>query len=438
MSLSLIGLGVSEGDVSLAAMEKIENAELVILKTDMTENYPFFARRNIAVTTMDDLYRKSRNFDTLCKNVAAEVLSLSAGKKAVYCVDGSVLEDNACKLILKKHPKTEVVSGVSKVSSCLEKIGAIGGYSAVSAYEVADFDFSGTVCVYDLDSDILAGEVKLKLMEVYGDECPCYAFYGNETVKIPLYEADRLPRYDYTTRLVVTPRDFLHKDAYDFNDLCRLITLLRAENGCPWDRAQTHESIRINAIEETYEMVDAIDRGDDVRLAEEIGDVLMQAVFHTELAAERGALTKGEVLTGVCKKLIGRHTHIFFGDHAENADEALDVWDKNKQKEHNFTAKQAVLDVPKCFPALLRAEKVQKRAGKAGWASGSVSEAEAEVKRLAEKIANETDKDAIMCDSGDLLFACVNLARLSGAECEIALKDKTERFVDEFTAEENK
>ena len=127
MSLTLIGLGVSEGDISLAAIERIESAELVILKTDMTENYPFFARRNIAVTTMDGLYRKSRNFDTLCKNLASEVISLSAGKRAVYCVDGSVLEDNACKLILKKHPKTEVVSGVSKVTSCLERIGISGG-----------------------------------------------------------------------------------------------------------------------------------------------------------------------------------------------------------------------------------------------------------------------------------------------------------------------
>ena len=172
MSLTLIGLGVSEGDISLAAIERIESAELVILKTDMTENYPFFARRNIAVTTMDGLYRKSRNFDTLCKNLAAEVMSLSAGKRAVYCVDGSVLEDNACKLILKKHPKTEVVSGVSKVTSCLERIGISGGYSAVSAYEAEDFDFGGTLCVYDLDSEILAGEVKLKLMDVYWDECP--------------------------------------------------------------------------------------------------------------------------------------------------------------------------------------------------------------------------------------------------------------------------
>jgi len=163
----------------------------------------------------------------------------------------------------------------------------------------------------------------------------------------------------------------------------------------------------------------------------------MQAVFHTELAEERGALTRGEVLTGVCKKLISRHTHIFFGDHAANASEALDVWDKNKQKEHGYSLKQAVKDVPECFPALLRAEKVQKRSAKAGWNAGDFTEAENLVVSLAEKLAAETDVGAITRDSGDLLFACVNLARLKGAECEVALKDKTSAFVRDFAGEDD-
>ena len=324
------------------------------------------------------------------------------------------------------------------MTSALEKLGIYGGYSAVSAYETDGFYINGgTLCVYDIDNAQLAGEVKLKLMREYGDECPCVAFYGGKTEKISLYEADRLPVYDYSTRIVITPRDFLHKDGYNYEDLCRLIKLMRAENGCPWDRAQTHESIRVNAIEEVYEMVDAIDRKDDERLTEEIGDVLMQAVFHTELGEERGALTRGEVLTGVCRKLISRHTHIFFGDKASSASEALDVWDKNKQKEHGFTPLQAVKDVPQCFPALMRTEKVQKRACKAGWLAGSCEDAENAVVRLAEKLCLETEKEAIMRDSGDLLFACVNLARLKGAECEMALKDKSEKFVNEILKGDN-
>ena len=193
--------------------------------------------------------------------------------------------------------------------------------------------------------------------------------------------------YDHTAALLIPTLPLEKKPRYDFYDLVQVLGILRGENGCPWDRAQTHESIRINAIEEVYEMVDAIDRQDDERLTEEIGDVLMQAVFHTELGEERGALTRGDVLSGVCKKLISRHTHIFFGDKAENEKEALDVWDKNKQKEHGFTAKQTVADVPEVFPALLRAQKVQKRAQKAGWAAGDIMAVEHQVVSLAEKLS---------------------------------------------------
>ncbi len=436
MSLTLIGLGVKQGDISLAAVEKITNADTVLLKTDMTKNYPFFTERGITVTTFDDLYKKSRNFDTLSKNIAESVWRYAKEGDVVYCVDGSVLEDNACKIILKKHPKTQVISGISKVSSALESLGITGGYSAVSAYDAEGFDFNGGVlCVYDLDSDVLAGEVKLALMQEYGDECPCVAFFGDERKEILLYEADRLPFYDYTVKLVLLPKDFLHKDGYSFDDLCRLLKLLRSENGCPWDRAQTHESIRINAIEETYELVDAIDRGDDERLLEEIGDVLMQAVFHTTLGEERGALTRGEVLTGVCKKLINRHTHIFFGDSAANEAEALDVWEKNKKIEHGFTEKQAVLDVPKVFPALLKTEKVQKRAVKAGWNCGSVKDAIDKINRLCETIGSNESASA-KAPYGELLFACVNLIRLCGAESEISLSDFTAEFVKEIVGED--
>jgi len=204
MSLTLIGLGVTEKDVTLAAAEKISKAEVVLLKTDMTANYPFFTERGIKVSTMDRLYGKSRNFDTLAKNVAAEVIAAAKDKEAVYCVDGSVLEDNACKLILAKAKGTEVISGVSKVSSALEKLGISGGYSAVSAYDLGDFYLSGgTLCVYDIDSEPLAGEVKLRLMEEYGDECPCVAFYGDKTEKILLYEADRLLGYSFFVRGIV-------------------------------------------------------------------------------------------------------------------------------------------------------------------------------------------------------------------------------------------
>lgn len=431
MSLTLIGLGVRANDLSLGALEKIKNAEVVIVKSALIENYKFLATVCEPIA-LDDEYKRSRNFDTLCKNVSAKINALSRGKQAVYCVDGSVLEDNVCKHYISRHPGVEIISGVSKVSAAMERLGFSGGYSAVSAYDVNEFFPSGEVlCVYDIDSQYLAGEVKLRLVDFYGDECPCVVFYGEEQKSVLLYELDRLPRYDYTTRLAVLPRPFLQKDAYTYADLYKLMELLRGENGCPWDRAQTHESIRTNAIEEIYEMVDAIDRHDDDRLREEIGDVFMQAIFHTQLGEARFALTQGEVLSGVCKKLISRHTHIFFGEEAGDDKQALDVWDKNKTKEHGFTPLEEVADVAKCFPALMRTQKVQKRSVKAGWDCGSVEQSKQKISSLLARI-EKNDNPTLTRDLGDLLFECVNLTRLLGGDSEMLLKDTTDGFIDDL------
>lgn len=436
MALTLIGLGMSEGDISLAAAERIRAAETVIVKTRLNESYAFFEKNGIETISLDRLFEGCRSFDTLCEKIARRVYSLSRGKETVYCVEGSVSEDNACKLILARHHKTRVIAGVSKVSSAIELAGVTGGYTSLSAYDIKDADiFGGTLCVYDIDSAVLAGEVKLRLMEVYGDECPCTVICGDNVRNRPLFELDRLERYDYSTRAVIKPRSYIERDAYTFYDLVRIMEILRGEGGCPWDKAQTHKSIRTNAIEETYELVDAIDREDDERLTEELGDVLMQVVFHTEMGEERGALTLSDVTTGICRKLISRHSHIFFGDSAKDADEALDVWEKNKGKEHGFTAKQAVLDVPNCFPALMRMQKLQKRALKAGLDDCTASEAAARIGELAARLVS-SEKDELMRDSGDFLFECVRLLRLKKVDAEMALADRSKQFADSFRDED--
>ncbi len=438
MPLTLIGLGVEKGDLSLAAAEKIRTADAVIIRTALTQTVGFFKENGIPFVSMDDLYAGCRNFDTLAQKIARRVYALSRGKRAVYCVDGSVLEDNACKLILSRHPSTAVIAGVSKASAALAPLGITGGYTSVSAYDVADGSFrsfGGTLFVYDLDSAILAGEVKLKLMSEYGDECPCTAFFVGKRRDMPLYEMDRLPVFDHSAAIVLTPRGFLEKDAYDAEDLRRIIELLRADGGCPWDRAQTHKSIRKNAVEEVYEMIDAINRCDDERLREEIGDVMMQAVFHAVMAEERGAFTYTDVTTEVCRKLISRHTHIFFGDKAADEREALEVWEKNKRKEHGFTPEQAVADVPASLPALMRAQKLIKRATKAGYAADDAQASLQKAAQIAARlVGGNLSDDEIMRDSGDFLFECVNVVRLAGADAEEALADKADAFAKPYIA----
>ena len=193
-------------------------------------------------------------------------------------------------------------------------------------------------------------------------------------------------------------------------------------------------------VEEAYELVDAIDCKDDDKICEEAGDVLMQGAFHSVLGQERGAFSPEDVLSGVCSKLIFRHSHIFGKDKASDENSALSVWDKNKTLEKGQkTASDSVRDVPKVFPAAMRAQKAAKRAAKYGYDFKDANEAAEKVKEeLSELLAAvaEGDKAHISEEAGDLLFSAVNVGRLAGADCEESLKESTQKFIDRFCATE--
>ncbi|MBQ8406369.1 MAG: nucleoside triphosphate pyrophosphohydrolase, partial [Clostridia bacterium] len=254
--------------------------------------------------------------------------------------------------------------------------------------------------------------------------------------EILLYELDRQKHYDYLTAVAIERVDVIEKKRFTAEDLHEIVVRLRKPNGCPWDRVQTCETIKMNAVEEAYELVDAIDLNDDEKLLEETGDIMLQAIFHAVIKAETGVFNFTDVISGVCDKLISRHTHIFGKDKAENAEGALSVWDKNKMKEKNQeTFSDSVNDVPKCFPAALRAQKVGKRAAKAGMDFISVDQAKERIfEELKEFDIALTAGDKIEAEKeiGDVLFAVVSVARKAGLDAEKALKESVERFAKRF------
>lgn len=230
------------------------------------------------------------------------------------------------------------------------------------------------------------------------------------------------------------------KETYSVEDLVGIMQMLRGENGCPWDKEQTHTSIRNNLLEEAYETVDAIDRLDDTDMAEELGDLLLQIVFHCQMAKERGAYDLDKVADGICKKLIYRHPHIFSNVVVNNSDEVLDNWDKLKNKEkHMQSFSDTLKAVPKAFPACLRAQKVQKRAAKAGYDFKSVQDAlskiEEELNELKKALA-ENDIESAQSEVGDLIFSAINTARFLKTDAEQCLSSTTERFINRFTKAE--
>jgi len=231
--------------------------------------------------------------------------------------------------------------------------------------------------------------------------------------------------------------DFEYKENYNINDLLEIMKILRSENGCPWDREQTHQSIRKNLIEETYEAVEAIDRSDTALLQEELGDVLLQVVFHTQMEAEQGRFTFDEVADGICKKLIIRHPHIFSTVVADTAEEVLANWDRiKKQEKGQETATDTLQSVSTALPGLMRAQKVQQRAARAGFDYENVTQAmsdlKSEVAELQEAL-DANDPNAIEEELGDLVFAAVNVARFSKLDAEESLTASTEKFIRRFS-----
>ena len=228
--------------------------------------------------------------------------------------------------------------------------------------------------------------------------------------------------------------DFERKEKYNFNDLLRIMEILRAPDGCMWDREQDHQSIRRNFIEETYEVCEAIDEQDPEHLKEELGDVLLQVVFHTEMEKEKGVFDIGDVADGICKKLIYRHPHIFGTVEVGSSEEILRNWDELKRKEkHQETDTSALESVAKSLPGLIRAEKLQKKAAKVGFdwenAQGALEKVEEELDEVKRAVAGDGDPEE---EIGDLLFAAVNVARHLKVDPERAMEKTCNKFVRRF------
>ncbi|MGN0464410.1 MAG: nucleoside triphosphate pyrophosphohydrolase [Acutalibacteraceae bacterium] len=231
-------------------------------------------------------------------------------------------------------------------------------------------------------------------------------------------------------------KDFKFKEKYGADDLVEIMRILRTPEGCPWDREQDHQSIKKNFIEETYEVIEAINKNDAVLLCEELGDVMMQVVFHAQIESEKGSFDFDDVCDGVCKKLIIRHPHVFADGEAKTSDDVLVKWDEIKKKTKSQETQTSVMrSVPRELPALMRAEKVRKKAKgvdiDSADLSGAFDKIDEETQQLREAAGGE-DKNEIAARLGDLLFSVVRVAGLVGADPEEALTDSTDRFIDRF------
>ncbi len=288
-----------------------------------------------------------------------------------------------------------------------------------------DFFDKRIALIVDLISRDNFEAVKAKLLDCYGDVEVFFERGDEEGMCLVsnLSEADCV---------VVEGCKLTDTKRFGFSDFVQIMKRLRAPGGCEWDRAQTHESIRINLIEEAYELVEGIDMKSADMMREECGDVLMQAVFHTQIAEEAGEFDYYDMLTELSRKLIDRHTHIFGENHANNPEEALAFWNEAKKKEKKYKSSGDAMErVPKNLPSLLYAEKVQKLAKKSGFDWSDVSGATEKLKEELREL-EEADEAHRFEEAGDLLFAAVNVLRFYKIEPEMALREAALKFMRRF------
>jgi len=413
MEIYVIQAGLTEGELTLNAVEALKSAGHIVLHTERCGAGEWLRKNNIAFTSLDSVYEEAEDFDEHIDMALDRILSIDAEKIHYVVID---LADETVRALADRGIALHFIG--QKTRGGLTAF-AKGAYLTVSATNAENAYFSSLndTLITEIDSYELASDVKLLLMDKYPDETDVYFLRGESVAKIPLTDLDRMENYDHTVSCFVPAvRDLMQLERYDFAHLLMLCKRLRDPmTGCPWDREQTHETLKRDALEEAYELQDAIEREDDFGIIEELGDVLFAASLQIQIGIEHGEFTATDVITGVVQKMISRHTHVFGKDRVTNMDSLFSLWDDNKKEEKGLNTTGDEMDaVALALPALLRASKVIKRAEKADAAFVPSPES-----------YGATDASSL----GDSLLKQVAWARQNGIDAEKALEDAVNRYI---------
>ncbi|MCF6464553.1 nucleoside triphosphate pyrophosphohydrolase [Clostridium sp. Cult2] len=449
-------LGLGPGDIdslTLGVVDRIKSGDKNYLRTEKHPTVKFFQDNDIPYESYDYVYDKEEEFLDVYKYIVNDLVNKAKTYKAInYLVPGNpMVAEKTVEILLEKEGEDldiELLTGISFIEPTIEllKRDPIDGLKIVDGtmFDMNDIDINIDYIITQVYNRRVASDIKLVLSEVYGDEYEIYVINragvkGDEKLsKIPIYELDRIPRIDSLTSIYIPKVDKIIKKIYDVADIIDTMKILRSEKGCPWDKEQTHQSIRQSVIEEAYEVVDAIDREDIDGLIEELGDLLFQIIFHCEIASEEGKFNLYHVTTELNKKLIFRHPHVFCEKKVEKSEEVVYNWNKLKYKERGISTYTDILkDIPK-LPSLMRSYKVQERAGQVGFdwynVDGALDKVKEEYYEVIESInaIEGGDVGEVEEELGDLLFAVVNVCRFLNVNPEVALNKTISKFVDRF------
>ena len=473
--ITIVGLGPGAvGHLSLETMSIMQGCEQVILRTAVHPTVAELAKQGVKYTSCDDLYEAGASFEEVYQNVVTRVLTAAHKGDVVYAVPGSPLVAEKTVVLLREQAKAQNLELAIKPSMSFLDLAYVAlGIDPIAGLRIIDAQDFGAIAdagqyplmITQVYSQLVASDLKIALMENLPDEYELYflrnmGLEDEECRPVKLFELDRQPKIDHLTSVYIPPMgedenmpcgimafgkdeeeeavenmvDTTSFDDVDIQPLVDVMRTLREPGGCPWDREQTHASIRSNMIEEVYEYLEAVDAEDTEGMREELGDILMQIVFHARMAEEAGRFDLQDVIDEVVDKLIRRHPHVFGETKVTGSDEVLVNWEAIKKTEK--TERKHVLDgVTQGLPALLRAYKLQSKAAKVGFdwpdVKGVWDKVQEELAELQEALASG-DRAAAENELGDVLFALVNYARHQKIEPEVALNGTNNRFAKRF------
>ena len=450
--ITILGLGPGDpGQLTRQAWETLQHAGEVYLRTSQHPTVPSLPE-GLQVHSFDHFYEEEHDFTRVYERIVAAVLELGQRPEGVlYAVPGHpfVAESTGPEIARQAAERSipvQVIEGLSFLEPVftalridpLPQITILDALDLVSSYHPM-FPPDAPALVAQLYSPMLAGEVKITLMAQYPDDFPVRLVHAAGTVKeivedLPLHQIDQSAHIGLLTSLYLPPLG----EYTSFEGFQELIAHLRSPEGCPWDREQTHQSLRTNLMEETYEALEAIDRDDQLEMVEEFGDLLLQIVLQTQIASEYGEFNMADVIRGIHTKLIRRHPHVFADMDLQDADAVIKNWEAIKADERSQNAghqEKGVLDgIPLAMPSLSVADKYQRRAARVGFdwpgIEGVFDKLEEELVELRQAGTEGEQAE----EFGDLLFALVNLARWWGIDAESALRETNVKFKQRFAA----
>ncbi|GMK48415.1 MazG family protein [Paenibacillus glycanilyticus] len=458
-TITVVGLGSGDPDqLTLGVWRKLQEAEAIYVRTEQHPVMSLLREHQLAYTSFDSVYEQHDTFPEVYDTIADTLVrkAQEASAPILYAVPGHPMVAERTVQLLRERCSLagitlEIIGGESFLDQAFIRLGIdpIEGFALLDAAELKAAHVQPRLHtiigqVYDAYT---ASDVKLALMERYPDDYEVVVGHalgvtGEEQIlKVPLYELDRTPGFGNLS-LIWVPRT--EEDAVlnrTFDRLHEIVAILRSPEGCPWDREQTHQSIRKNFIEELYEALEAIDNDDPDNMREEFGDVILQVMLHSQMEEETGAFSVYDVIESLNEKLIFRHPHVFGDRSAGDAGEALANWEQMKAEEKKrkgeADARKSQLDgIPKDLPALMKAYQLQKKAAKVGfdWEElGPVlTKIEEELRELREAIDSK-DSEEQAGELGDLLFAVVNASRFIHADPEEALSRTNAKFKSRFS-----